>query len=259
VVHGNALLLNWDQEDASALLCLDARTGQTIWKVDRDEKTSWNTPLVVTRGGRTQVIVNGTKRIRSYDLGTGKLLWSCGGMTVNPIPSAVADEARVYCMSGYTGSAAVAIPLDAQGELTRDDQVVCLQEVQSHAYRRLLARACASYPHAAYAPFVHAPKGGLLTLTRNIAGAYCRDNIRVNYLIPGWNITETEKVGQAQEGHDAAWLAQVEARQPGGRFSVPADAAHAILWLASDESIFVNGAMINTDGGAAMLPNARRG
>ena len=48
----------------------------------------------------------------------------------------------------------------------RDDQVVCLQEVQSHAYRRLLARACASYPHAAYAPFVHAPKGGLLTLAR---------------------------------------------------------------------------------------------
>jgi endonuclease/exonuclease/phosphatase family metal-dependent hydrolase len=48
----------------------------------------------------------------------------------------------------------------------RDDQVICLQEVQSHAYRRLLARACASYPHVAYAPFVHAPKGGLLTLAR---------------------------------------------------------------------------------------------
>ncbi len=48
----------------------------------------------------------------------------------------------------------------------RDYHVVCLQEVQSHAYRRLLARACVSYPHAAYAPFVHAPKGGLLTLAR---------------------------------------------------------------------------------------------
>ncbi len=101
-------------------------------------------------------------------------------------------------------------------------------------------------------------KGGLLTLTRNIAGAFCRDNIRVNYLIPGWNITETEKVIQAREGHDPAWLAQAEAHQPGGRFSVPADAAHGILWLASDESVFVNGAVINTDGGASMLPNARR-
>jgi len=48
----------------------------------------------------------------------------------------------------------------------RDDLVVCLQEVQAHAYRRLLMRACASYPYAAYVPFVHAPKGGLLTLAR---------------------------------------------------------------------------------------------
>jgi NAD(P)-dependent dehydrogenase (short-subunit alcohol dehydrogenase family) len=100
-------------------------------------------------------------------------------------------------------------------------------------------------------------KGGLLTLTRNIAGAFGRDNIRANYLNPGWNITETEKKVQAKEGHDAAWLAEVESHLPGGRFSVPADAAHAMLWLASDESIFVNGEVINTDGGG-MLSNARR-
>src|SRR5262249_41786750 len=47
VVHGDSLLLNWDQEDNSALICLDARTGKTKWKAERDEKTSWNTPLVV--------------------------------------------------------------------------------------------------------------------------------------------------------------------------------------------------------------------
>jgi NAD(P)-dependent dehydrogenase (short-subunit alcohol dehydrogenase family) len=100
-------------------------------------------------------------------------------------------------------------------------------------------------------------KGGLLTLTRNIAGAFASQNIRANYLNPGWNITETEKVVQAKEGHDAAWIADMEGRQPGGRFSVPADAAHAMLWLASDESIFVNGEIISTDGGG-LLSNARR-
>jgi outer membrane protein assembly factor BamB len=123
VLHENALLLNWDQEDESALICLDARTGQTKWKASRDEKTSWNTPLVINRQGRAQIVVNGTKRIRSYDLISGEMLWTCGGMTVNPIPSAVADAARVYCMSGYTGSAACAIPSDAHGELTGANQV----------------------------------------------------------------------------------------------------------------------------------------
>ncbi len=44
--------------------------------------------------------------------------------------------------------------------------VVCLQEVQAHPYRRLLARAATGYPHCAYEPFVHAPKGGLFTLSR---------------------------------------------------------------------------------------------
>src|SRR4051794_24613581 len=93
-------------------------------------------------------------------------------------------------------------------------------------------------------------KGGLWTLTRNIAGAFIGDNIRANYLNPGWNHTETEKRVQALEGHDEDWLATAAASAPAGRVSDPSDAAYAILWLASDESSFVNGQDISTDGGA---------
>ncbi|HEY8599861.1 MAG TPA: SDR family oxidoreductase [Thermomicrobiales bacterium] len=92
-------------------------------------------------------------------------------------------------------------------------------------------------------------KGGLWTLTRNVAAAFIGDNVRANYLNPGWNITETEKRVQALEGHDAAWLAAAAANSPAGRTSDPSDAAYAILWLASDESSFVNGQDISTDGG----------
>jgi NAD(P)-dependent dehydrogenase (short-subunit alcohol dehydrogenase family) len=95
-------------------------------------------------------------------------------------------------------------------------------------------------------------KGGLWTLTRNIAGAFRGQNIRANYLNPGWNITETEKKVQALEGHDEAWLAAAAARSPSGRSADPSDAAHAILWLASDESVYVNGSVINTDGGGSL-------
>jgi outer membrane protein assembly factor BamB len=118
VLHGDALLLNWDQEAGSALICLDARTGKTRWLAERDEKTSWNTPLVVDHKGRTQVIVNGTKRVRSHDLATGKIVWECGGMTVNAIPSVVASNGVVYCMSGYRGAACWALSLDARGDVT---------------------------------------------------------------------------------------------------------------------------------------------
>jgi endonuclease/exonuclease/phosphatase family metal-dependent hydrolase len=48
-----------------------------------------------------------------------------------------------------------------------DYSVVCLQEVQSHRYRALFADQCKScYPGQAYHQFIHAPKGGLLTLSK---------------------------------------------------------------------------------------------
>ena len=117
VIHGDSLLLNWDQEADSKLICLDAATGKTKWEVPRDEKSSWNTPLVVEHKGTTQVIVNGATRIRGHDLATGKVLWTCAGMTVNPIPSAVAGDGVVYVVSGYKAFSAVAVSLDARGEV----------------------------------------------------------------------------------------------------------------------------------------------
>ena len=122
VVHGDSLLLNWDQEFDSALICLNAKTGEPRWRTEREEKTSWNSPLIVEYGGKTQVILNGTNRVRSYDLTNGKVLWSVAGMTTNAIPSPVASKDVAYIMSGYGGAAAVAVPLSATGELS-DDQV----------------------------------------------------------------------------------------------------------------------------------------
>lgn len=120
VIHGSSLLLNFDQEADSVLYCLDAATGKTKWAAKRDEKTSWNTPLVVERNGTTQVIVNGTSRIRSHDLATGEVLWSCGGMTTNAIPSPIRFGDAVLCMSGYGVGQALSIPLDSRGDLGLD-------------------------------------------------------------------------------------------------------------------------------------------
>ncbi len=124
VVHGDTLIVNWDHEAGSFIIALDARTGKIRWKVDRDEPTSWSTPLVVEYEGRAQVVVNATKKVRSYDLATGALLWQCGGQTVNAIPSPVAEGGIVYCMSGYGGAAAFAFSLKSRGDLTGTDKVL---------------------------------------------------------------------------------------------------------------------------------------
>jgi outer membrane protein assembly factor BamB len=123
-LHGETLVVNWDQEEGSFIAALDAQSGETRWKADRDEPTSWSTPLVVGHGGRTQVIVNATNRVRSYDIGSGEVIWECGGLTVNAIPSPVAAGGVVFCMSGYRGSAALAIALDSKGDVTGTPKVL---------------------------------------------------------------------------------------------------------------------------------------
>ncbi|MFM8272446.1 MAG: PQQ-binding-like beta-propeller repeat protein [Gemmata sp.] len=117
VVHGDALLLNHDQESDSKLWCLDPATGKTKWVAKRDEKTTWSTPLVVDYKGRMQAVTNGTTRVRSYDLASGEVLWQCAGMTTNPIPSPVRVGDSVVCVSGYGGAAAVSVPLGSTGDL----------------------------------------------------------------------------------------------------------------------------------------------
>ncbi|MFC1758024.1 PQQ-binding-like beta-propeller repeat protein [Planctomycetota bacterium] len=121
-LHGDTLVVPWDHEGDSFLVALDKKTGEDKWRVKRDERTTWATPLIVNDGQRTQVITNG-KVVRSYDLANGELLWECGGQASNPIPSPVLHDKTVYCMTGYRGYAIYAIPLDAKGDITDSDKV----------------------------------------------------------------------------------------------------------------------------------------
>jgi outer membrane protein assembly factor BamB len=119
VLHGDHLVVNWDHEGEDFLVSLDKKTGKERWRTGRDEATSWATPIVVTHGGKEQVIVNATNRIRGYELATGKPLWEAAGMTTNVIPSPVHADGTVYATSGFRGNALLAVRLaDAQGDVT---------------------------------------------------------------------------------------------------------------------------------------------
>lgn len=118
-LHGNRLVVVWDHQGQSFIVTLDKRTGEEIWRAPRDEIDSWATPLVVEHAGRAQVVTSGMKRLRSYDLETGKIVWESEGLTMNPIPSPVAAEGMVFATSGYRGNRLRAIRLaDASGDIT---------------------------------------------------------------------------------------------------------------------------------------------
>ncbi|HUG93355.1 MAG TPA: PQQ-binding-like beta-propeller repeat protein [Planctomycetaceae bacterium] len=117
-LDGDNLVVTWDHEGQSFITVLDAGTGQPRWKADRDELTTWATPLIVEHNGRQQVVTNGTNRVRSYDLETGELIWECGGQASNPIASPVTLDGIVYCTTGHRGNAVFALPLAASGDIT---------------------------------------------------------------------------------------------------------------------------------------------
>lgn len=122
-LHGDTLVINWDHEGQSFIEAMDAKTGKTKWKKNRDEATSWATPLIVAHNDRVQVITNGTK-VRSYDLKDGSLIWECGGQTGNAIPTPMILDDMVICMTGFRSSACFAIPLDSEGDVSGSDKIV---------------------------------------------------------------------------------------------------------------------------------------
>lgn len=123
-VHGNTVVIPWDHEGDSFLLAVDAATGKDIWKADRDEPTSWATPLIVEHGGTVQVICNGTRSLRSYDLATGEVLWECAGQAANPVPTPMILDGVAICMTGYRGYSVQAISLDARGDVSGGSEVL---------------------------------------------------------------------------------------------------------------------------------------
>ncbi|HMJ91737.1 MAG TPA: PQQ-binding-like beta-propeller repeat protein [Candidatus Acidoferrum sp.] len=122
-LFGNTLVVNWDHEGDDFVAAFDKNTGKELWKQPRDESTSWSTPLIVQAGGVAQAVVNASAKVRSYDLATGKELWSVGPLTANAIPSAVSGNGLIYCMSGFRGAALFAVKPGKTGDIAGTDAI----------------------------------------------------------------------------------------------------------------------------------------
>jgi NAD(P)-dependent dehydrogenase (short-subunit alcohol dehydrogenase family) len=90
-------------------------------------------------------------------------------------------------------------------------------------------------------------KGGLMTMTRNAAGALNRYRIRVNQLNVGWTLTENEDAVQKREGTRTDWLADAVSMMPFGRLLTPHEIALAAAYFASDDSALITGSVLDME------------
>jgi len=94
-------------------------------------------------------------------------------------------------------------------------------------------------------PSYAASKGGLIALTRELAGEWSRRGVRVNALAPGWFESEMT----AEMFADERSMAWVRRKAPMGRPGQPHELDGALLFLASDASSYVTGQVLAVDGG----------
>ena len=119
VIWNGMVFLQCDTQADSFILALDAYTGRTIWKTERQELPSWGTPTVVTTSAGTELITNGSNYIRSYDARTGKELWKIGGSSKITAPTPIAADGLVVVASGRAPERPLfAIRPGARGDLT---------------------------------------------------------------------------------------------------------------------------------------------
>lgn len=113
--------------------------------------------------------------------------------------------------------------------------IVNVISISSHGGQPYISSYCAS-------------KGALVTMTRNVAHALLTYRIRVNGLNPGWMATPGENRTQRRfHGAGDDWLREAGENLPFGRLIVPGEAARAVVFLASEESGIMTGAIVDYD------------
>ncbi len=107
VAYDGRVYLLQDNEAESAMIALDAKTGEQVWRTARPTtgfpKSSWMTPFIWKHDGRTEIVTTGHGLVISYDL-SGTELWRVGGMSM-PTASPLAWGGLLYVGTGAQGDA----------------------------------------------------------------------------------------------------------------------------------------------------------
>jgi outer membrane protein assembly factor BamB len=139
VLCGDKLILTFDGVDQQYTAVLDARTGETLWRTDRstnygdldenglprgdgDYRKAYCTPGIATIGDRVQILSTGSRAMHSYDLLTGRELWTLRHKEYNAAirPLWLPEEGLALINTGSRAAHFLAVKLDASttGDIT---------------------------------------------------------------------------------------------------------------------------------------------
>lgn len=123
VLYGDLCIL-WcgpnDGPSGNSLLAVNKKTGVTVWETP-EKASSWGTPIIVSIGGKDQMLYCPAYQLKSVDPTTGKELWHCDGLMeyVYTSPLYSPKHKIAVAMSGYMKSA-LAVKVGGVGDITKN-------------------------------------------------------------------------------------------------------------------------------------------
>lgn len=138
-------------EEKSALLVLDGKTGKTVWRTPRPVTASWASPILAHTPAGPRIFAAGNPWVMAYEPDFGTELWQAGGLTGDVAPSPVYADGKVFATNEY--AKVMAIRDDGSGDVTETHVEWTAEEGMSDA----------STPVCDGRLFLQAHSSGLLT------------------------------------------------------------------------------------------------
>lgn len=122
VLHGDVLIVTASDED-SAIYGFDKKSGKELWKCEAQFDDTYNTPVVVSAGDRTDLVISVPGEVWGINPESGKLRWYSRGTTDTTASASLVPADGVVYATGGRGGDAVAVKVGGKGDVN-DSHVV---------------------------------------------------------------------------------------------------------------------------------------
>lgn len=160
--------VQYDNDESSFVAAFDARTGEPVWRDDRESKTSWSTPVVWGAGAEKELVVCGSGFVTSYNPADGAVLWKLTGIQSSFSASPTIDGQYLFFGNSGPMSAGplVAIKAGMRGEVQLDKNF----ESEQVAWSRTRSGPGMASPVVSQGLLYIAGSGGILNCYQTTTG-----------------------------------------------------------------------------------------
>lgn len=123
IIHKGNVIIQCDYLGECFLASYDIKTGKQNWRTPRDEVSTWSSPAIFEKDGKTQIVVNGWKHMGGYNFETGEEIWRMSGGGDVPTPTPVIEHDLIFINNAHGRYSPIyAVKTDAVGDITLGEE-----------------------------------------------------------------------------------------------------------------------------------------